>query len=80
MKRIFIDINQYPQKVVDNTAHRVKEAFDSAQNQQDEEISVATPPPPRGEATEHVRLCSVLCYQGKTGESVITDLKKCLSS
>ena len=77
LKRVFIDINQYPKKVVDATARKVKESFE-AQNQQNEEITVATPPPPRGQATELFQLCTVLPYQGKTGESVITDLKKCL--
>ena len=78
MKQVFIDINQYPKKVVDDTARRVKETFENASNHQDDEIAIATPPPPRGEATEHVRLCAVLPYQGKTGESVVTDFKKCL--
>ena len=78
LKQVFINVNQYPKKVVDDTARRVKESLESAQEQQNDEINLSTPPPPLGEATEHVRLCTVLPYQGKTGESVITDLKKCL--
>ena len=78
LKRVFIDINQYPKKVVDDTARRVKESFENAQVQQNEEIVVATPPPPRGQATEIVRLSTVLPYQGVVGESVISDLKKSL--
>ncbi len=80
LKRVSIDINQYPKNVVDDTSRRVKEAWenDESQNQQNEEVAVGTPPPPRGQATEEVRLCTVLPYQGKTGESVVGDLKKSL--
>ena len=78
LKRVFIEINQYPPNVVDDTVRRVRESWENAQNHQNEEVAVGTPPPPRGQATEEVRLCTVLPYQGKTGESVIGDLKKCL--
>ena len=64
--------------MVEDTARRVKESFENAQVQLNEEVVVATPPPPRGQATEIVRLCTVLPYQGVAGESVITDFKKCL--
>ncbi len=78
LKQVFIDINQYPKNVVDNTARQVKTEWEEAQNQQDETVVVATPTPTRGNATEEVRLCTVLPYQGKTGESIIGDLKKSL--
>lgn len=77
LKHVFVNINQYPKKVVDDTARKVKETFD-AQNQQNEELVVATPSPTRGQATDIIRLSTVLPYQGTTGESIIGDLKNCL--
>ena len=73
---MFININQYPRKLVDKVVHEVQESF--ANQHSEDEVVVPTPPEKRGDATEEVRLCSVLPYRGKTGESVIGDLKKCL--
>ena len=78
LKHVFIDINQYPRKLVDKVVHEVRESFVIQQNEDEDDIVVSTPPEPQGNATEEVRLCTVLPYRGKTGESVIGDLKKSL--
>ena len=76
LKHVFIDVNQYPRKVVDKVVREVRESLVVQQNQQDE-VVISTPPETRGNATEYVKLCTVLPYRGKTGESVINDLKEC---
>ena len=40
----FIDINQYPRKVVDRVVREVRESLAIQQNQQEDDVVISTPP------------------------------------
>ena len=84
LRNVFIHINQYPRKVVDEVIRNVKDSSCTTPvTTVVEEVVEGVVEGSDGTVTEEieevvVKPCMVLPYAGKQGESIVTDLKKCL--